>query len=671
MLFTLGGQMRITGALLLILLLCLSCNQVYSAENKPTFALFDRGAEDIINYTKYGKFENTGTERYKYVISDSEGLKKAAGEGIFPNSSSVARDPAYKEKLAKGELEGNRWDFVDNDNHQANFFKWATAAEEPGVKLYCTALALERSGNIAHAVKAYYAIVVNFPRSVGRTYWNTPLYIGSMSVDKIKYLTRNNPEIGMKLVGASVKVKNHFDDDTKNDVFIVDPGKLVKATPKDIQPSRQKTASFKILKTIGKGNIKLTQYSNKHWQYFVNDKPFYVHGIAYSPNKIGLSPDAGTLDASRDWMFADFNKNGLIDAPYEAWVDANRNNKRDPDEKTVGDFQLMKEMGVNTLRIYHYKNLNKQLLKEGYEKYGFMYMMGNLIGMYCTDSGADWFSGTDYTKPEQCAKMLDSVRKMIEEYKEESYILMWVLGNENNYGAPGTFGQDAGTGCRAKLQPEAYYKFVNEAAKLIKSLDPLQRPVAVCNGDALFLDICAKNALALDIFGVNCYRGAEGFGTLWEDVAETFDRAVVVTEYGCSAFHELWSPERAEQGQAEYHRGNWEDIELNISGSGYGNAIGGVCFEWTDEWWKANSDLPDRIKMQKMNWYLKREKNYHNLKPDTHDAVPQFGAPFLDGWSYEEWLGITSLGDGTDSPFMRQLRPAYFVYKELWNKKAR
>jgi beta-glucuronidase len=53
----------------------------------------------------------------------------------------------------------------------------------------------------------------------------------------------------------------------------------------------------------------------------------------------------------------------------------------------------MKDMGVNTLRLYHYPNFNKQLLKEGYEKYGFMYMIGNFIGMYCTDSGAEWFEG--------------------------------------------------------------------------------------------------------------------------------------------------------------------------------------------------------------------------------------------------------------------------------------
>ncbi|MFH1368545.1 MAG: glycoside hydrolase family 2 TIM barrel-domain containing protein [Elusimicrobiota bacterium] len=635
---------------------------------EPGFVVFDPGTDDIINYSKHGNFEGLGTDKYKYVMTDPARLGKAAGEGIYPNSSSVLKDPAYIKLNNSGLLNGSQWNFLNNDDHQLNFFKWATVGEEPGVKAYYSALALEKAGNIKHAVKAYYSIVVHFPKSVGRTYWNSPWYVGPVAVDKIKYLTAKNPGLGIKLVGAYVKVINRFDDDSKNDSFIVNPGRILKVNPVNIRPEREDTAKYKIDRTVGAGAVRLVKYSNGHWQLLVDGKPYTVKGMAYSPNKIGLSPDKGTLNVSRDWMFADFNKNGVIDGPYEAWVDANGNNKKDAGEENTGDFQLMKEMGVNTLRIYHYDGLNDDLLREGYEKYGFMYLMGNLIGMYCTDSGADWFSGTDYTDAKQREKMLDSVRRMVEAYKDKPYVLMWVLGNENNYGAPGTFGMDAGSGCRAKLQPEAYYKFVNEAARLVKSLDPQKRPVAICNGDALFLDICAKNAPDLDVFGTNCYRGEQGFGSMWDDVSEVMGKPVVITEYGCSAYHELWDLKRAEEGQAEYHRGNWEDIELNLAGSGSGNALGGVVFEWTDEWWKANADLPDRIKSQKKGWYSRREDKYKNLTPDAHDAVPQFGAPFLDGWSYEEWLGITGQGNGRHSPFMRQLRPAYFAYKEMWNK---
>lgn len=634
------------------------------------FNLHDSGTEDVIDYEKYGEFIATGTTEYRYRIINSSGLKAAAGEGIFPNSSSVYQDPQYKKLKREGKLNGSHWDFVDTDDFEANFYKWTTAQEDPGVKLFNTAVALEKSGNLQHAVKAYYAVIVHFPKSHGFTYWGTPWYIGPVAVDKVKLILREHPEFGLELVGASVRVRNNLDNDVKNDQFAVIPGSLVKVKPGKIasEPAKIDLKTAAVTKTIGDGRVKLQQFVNDHWQLTVDDKPYVVRGIAYSPNKVGLSPDRGTLNVSRDWAFADFNKNGKIDGPYEAWVDKNRNNKMDPDEPPVGDFKLMKDMGVNTLRIYHYADHNKTLLMDGYKRFGFMYLMGNMIGNYCVDSGAQWFEGTDYANEAQQKNMLESVRKMVEEYKDEPYVLMWVLGNENNYSEPGRPGESSGNGCRARLQPKDYYRFVNEAAKLIKSMDPQRRPVAICNGDTLYLDICAAEAPDIDVFGVNCYRGEQGFGSLWNDVSEIYDKPVLITEYGCSAYHPSWNLKRTEAAQAKYLKNNWLDIEANMAGSGAGNALGGILFEWADEWWKANSDLPLKIQQQKKDWYAARSAQYKDLQPGKHDTVPQFGAPFLDGWSYEEWFGVATQGNGSDSPFLRQLRPAYFTYQQLWKK---
>ena len=63
----------------------------------------------------------------------------------------------------------------------------------------------------------------------------------------------------------------------------------------------------------------------------------------------------------------------------------------------------------------------------------------------------------------------------------------------------------------------------------------------------------------------------------------------------------------------------------------------------------------------------KHEAKATIVQPENQDLVPQFGAPFLDGWSYEEWYGIVTQGNGDDSPFIRQLRPAYNTMKEMWN----
>ena len=59
------------------------------------------------------------------------------------------------------------------------------------------------------------------------------------------------------------------------------------------------------------------------------------------PVKIGESPGIATM---RDWMYYDDNKNGKNDVAYEVWVDKNKNNLQDKDEKAVGDFQILKEM---------------------------------------------------------------------------------------------------------------------------------------------------------------------------------------------------------------------------------------------------------------------------------------------------------------------------------------
>jgi len=620
-------------------------DQYMTYEAPEPFQIYDAGTEEWVDYSKYGEFQNPGTPQYKYIVKDLDGLKAASGEGIYPNTQSVLNSPDYK----KLKLKGDKWNFVNTDNYQANFYKWASEKDVSGEGLYYMALALERSGNYKHAVKAYYAALVFFPDAVSYTQWNTPWYIAPAALSRIRYLTRTHPEqIGVKIADASVIIKNAFDNDTKNDEFYINPGKLVKASPVDFKIKYVDPLKSGIKKVTGKGKVKLTQYNDGNFLLTVDGKPYVIRGMTYSPSKVGLSPDFGSLNNLRDWSWDDYNKNEMIDGPYDAYVDANRNDKKDDGEYVVGDFALMKEMGVNTLRLAHYDGLNKKLLMEGYKNFGFMCTVGNLIGMYAVDSGADWYEGTDYTNKEQRQSMLDSVRRMVEEYKDEPYVLMWVLGNENNYGSIGVEGESIGSACLAPKQPDAYYSFVNECAKLIKSLDPQQRPVAICNGDLYLLDYCAKNAPDIDIYGANVYRGSYGFGQLWTDAAREYGKPVFITEYGCPAYAKGWSTARSEAGQAEYLKNCWMDIEYNLGGveGGSGNALGGAIFEWCDEWWKAG----------------------YTTDPSEHDTVSQWNGPFLDGRAYEEWFGICSIGNGTQSPFKRQLRKSYFMYRDLWKK---
>ncbi|MCM8801391.1 MAG: hypothetical protein NC912_05235 [Candidatus Omnitrophica bacterium] len=592
--------------------------------------LYDPGKEDFVDYNKYGEFINVGTKDYKYIIKDQEGLSQAVGEGIYPNTTSVRWNPEFKKIKEQGRLQGQHWDFIHSPDLQAAFFKWTTAPEPEGVKLFYTGLILEKSGLLKHALKCYYAIVVHFPFSYGWTYWHTPWYVGQAAISKINYLLARNPQLGYRLEGADIRVINGYDNDLSNDIFITNPGRFVKIGLSERLKSRifQRT-SVKIKQQRGKGRVYLVQYETGDWQLIVDNKPFVLKAITYSPVKIGQSPHEGTLG---NWQYEDFNLNGKIDGPYDAFVDKNRNNLQDRDESAVGDFQLMKEMGVNAIRIYHHPHkVNKELLRDLYKNYGIRVIMGDFLGVYALGSGAPWNPGTDYTNQEHRNNMLQSVKQMVLEHKDEPYLLFWLLGNENIYGVANNSNE----------YPDEFFKFINEVVKEIKRLDP-EHPVAICSGDTLYLDKIGKYAKEIDIFGANAYRGKEGFGRLWRSVKEELDRPAIITEFGCPAYAEGRSLEEAEELQAEYHHGCWMDIQRNMAFNGnVGNAIGGIVFEWLDEWWKA-------------------------YEASIHDTKGLWKGPFPDGYMHEEWLGICSQGDGKLSPFLRQLRKAYFMYKRIW-----
>ncbi|MCK5493403.1 MAG: hypothetical protein KAJ14_09870, partial [Candidatus Omnitrophica bacterium] len=86
----------------------------------------------------------------------------------------------------------------------------------------------------------------------------------------------------------------------------------------------------------------------------------------------------------------------------------------------------------------------------------------------------------------------------------------------------------------------------------------------------------------------------------------------------------------------------WQDIVKNSYGNeGTGNSIGGIVFSWSDQWFLAG-------------------------QPNQHDKVST-GTDLFSNVFGVEWFGLTGQGDGSKSPFLRQLRKAYFTYKDIWN----
>ena len=385
--------------------------------------------------------------------------------------------------------------------------------------------------------------------------------------------------------------------------------------------------------------VKVTK-SKEGWGLLVDEKPFFIKGVCYQPIKVGENAHD---DSARDWMVVDDDKDGRIDVAYQSWVDTNRNNEQDADEQEIGDFQLLKDMGTNAIRIYHHpsakfkiqkvnsgNNLfnhapNKELLRELYRKYGIMVMMGDFLGSFAIGSGASWDTGTDYRNPSHLRNMMMSVKDMVLEFKDEPYILLWALGNENNYPIPSR------TNC--STYPKDFAIFVNKVARWIHKVDP-NHPVCLVNGETDLLEVYAKYAPNIDIFGLNCFRNEPGFGFLWYEVADKYDRPVLLTEFGIGKSQML--TELDENVQVRIHWNSWMDILSHAPGrKPPGNAIGGFVFQWLDNWGQDG-------------------------EPWTHDLSP-------DSLSLE-WQGICSQGDGSQSPLLRQPRKVYNTYRELWKK---
>ena len=585
------------------------------------FALAEPGSQWLVDYAKFGSFKDAGTPKYHYELSDARGLAQATGEAIYPNSYSLQRDPAFN--AVKGRLQlptSDKGHYLgEAGKARENLYRWAASKQPEGVKLWFAGEAFREAGMWVPALKAYQALLVHFPettRLADSGSWG--LALGSTAIQRIKLICREHPELNLELVDAAVEIKNPGALDEK--VLKLDPGRFVDRR----QFKAPDMAKIGIRRVKGSGRVKLVEYNNGHWGFFVDNKPYWVKGLAWGMTKIGTSPD---LQNMTPWELSNDPE------PWSStWWDKNRNNKRDPGED-VNDLELLKAMGVNTLRIY-YNMTNKAALRNLYKKAGIRAMMGTGFGVYGLDSGATWEQGTDYTDPRQQEKMLEAVKKLVLEHKDEPYVLAWCLGNENIYGGANN----------SNKYPATFAHLLQKACKLIHRLDP-DHPVVYSNGDLAFLDEFVRQTPDLDILGCNVYRGKEGAGDLYERVAKEYGKPVLITEFGAPAFNNAVHGED-QDAQASYIEGNLKDMDYNRAGGmGAGNALGGFLFEWQDEWWKSGANDP----VDKQDY-----------------GMGQAPGPFVDGMFHEEWFGLTSQGNGFDSPKMRQLRKAYYTVQAHW-----
>ena len=291
------------------------------------------------------------------------------------------------------------------------------------------------------------------------------------------------------------------------------------------------------------------------------------------------------------------------------------------------EMPLLREMGVNAIR--QYAGIPPRWVRFIYERYGIYTVVNPLVARYGYTLDGVWIPSVDYSDERLRSAVIADIVALVEQFRGTPGVLMWLLGNENNYGLSwSSFEIEAlPEGERNAARARFLYSLMGEVTDKIKSLDP-DRPVAMANGDVQYIDIIAEECRNLDIFGTNVYRGISA-RDLFDVVKEKMGIPVMFTEFGSDAWNAKEMREDQEM-QARYLIGQWQEIYEQSSGKGRaGNAIGGIIFQWSDGWWKFGQT--SRLEIH-----------------DTNASWPNGGyvEDFVVGENNmnEEWWGITAKG---------------------------
>ncbi len=272
-------------------------------------------------------------------------------------------------------------------------------------------------------------------------------------------------------------------------------------------------------------------------------------------------------------------------------------------ENLTEDLYLMKEAGINTIRVYM-PITEKHVLDEIHK------------------AGLKVIVSFGYNQGGQNDILSGSFINYINTYKDHDAILFWELGNEYNY-HPEWFDGDL----------KNWYTALNNAANLAHKNDP-NHIVATAHGelpDQLALSMCPN----IDIWGMNVYRWdnpGEIFGE-WKNISK---KPMYLSEAGADSY---MSAELAGYKKGSNQRAQ-ADANRSILVSVFENqevCSGVALFAFIDEWWKAGSN---------------------NTQDPGGWAPKSSGVPY-DGAPNEEHWGIIDLD--------REKKMTYYVVKEIYN----
>lgn len=308
----------------------------------------------------------------------------------------------------------------------------------------------------------------------------------------------------------------------------------------------------------------------------VEGHPFTIKGANYSPTPVGADPGQFPGHSAADV----FNR----DAP------------------------ILRALGANTARTYAPApdNLLLDTLYNGGVDPIYL-IMGYFVPV----------SGIDYGDPGVVAFHQNRFVAMVNQFKDHPGILAWGIGNEVNLG-------------KTPQQLADWYAMAEALAAAAHAEEGASfHPTIIVNGSLGGLGDIAVNSddvslSSVDLWGVNLYFGDHP-RCHFDYYHALSAKPLVVTEFGIDALDDRVQLEYPAI-QADYVVRQWRWIEQA--------GVGGVVFEYSDEWWKGGT-------------------------PAIHDFDGYGTRAHPDAYSNEEWWGLLSAADDGPNPDVLTPRTAY------------
>lgn len=345
-------------------------------------------------------------------------------------------------------------------------------------------------------------------------------------------------------------------------------------------------------------------------QLLVNCSPFMVKGTNYGPGPISSIATSGGIMWATNYDLDDT------------------------------DFAQMQSMGLNAIRVYFaYSDFFNPDGSAGNPaaRYNYNRIMADAYnhGIYVL---ADFWLpyATDYTIAANVTTVETQWEAVINLWKNNPDILIWILGNEQDISSNYQSG--------AFTTPTQLFALFQTLITNAKTNADANHPYCVSLGDTgdITNTTLTNSAPAVDIWGLNYYQASGA----WNGFFSSYNaiQPVMFTEYGNDAYNSNTGSED-DVHQNTFYSSVWPVIGANLSALNSAKVcVGANYFEWADEWWKCSGA---------------------GTSPITHDTCGGGGNDSPDFIGNNEWYGLaTEMLPGVNGP--RFYRQAFTTLKTAW-----